>query len=136
MIKINPAAPAQTANKGRPVRRSDNAFALGQSSTANSDQAGPVNSVATLSALIELQGRSEPEKHDDLVWSSKTLDLLEDLHRAVVTDVLTDEALQALRSTLTRQNMNKGAHGKGPLQELQAQIMLRVRVELAKRALD
>ena len=136
VIKINPAVPTQSTSKSRQARKADGTFLPTQTSTRSPNLGGPVNAVATLGALLELQGRHDTNQEENLDWSADTLDLLEDLHRAVVTDNLTDKTLQALRTTLARQNPVNTETFHGPLQDLQAQIALRVRVELAKRGLD
>jgi len=117
------------ANSRRP---SGSGFALPDTSTtAETRPASAPKSVANIDALLALQGVEDPaERRKKAVRRGRTaLDVLDDLKLGLLAGTLDNATVQRLRSAATEL---KDSSGDPSLDQLLAEIELRVEVELAK----
>jgi hypothetical protein len=132
-----PSGPAATTSKGSVRRTSSGTFALPQEEeapTATSAGSG-VATLAGIDALIALQGIETPtERRRRAVGRGKSaLDVLDDLKVALLSGTLDAGALDRLRMVALGLTDPSGDPG---LDQVLAEIDLRVQVELAKMQAD
>ena len=117
---------------GSSRRTSGSGFALPDTSTtAESRSATAPKAVANIDALLALQGVEDPtERRKKAVRRGRTaLDVLDDLKLGLLAGTLDSATVQRLRSAATEL---KDSSGDPSLDQLLAEIELRVEVELAK----
>jgi len=113
-------------------RTSGSAFSLPDTSAAAETRtASAPKSVANIDALLALQGVEDPaERRKKAVRRGRTaLDVLDDLKLGLLAGTLDNATVQRLRSAATEL---KDSSGDPSLDQLLAEIELRVEVELAK----
>jgi hypothetical protein len=117
---------------GNSRRSSGSGFSLPESSTAaESRPASAPKSVANIDALLALQGVEDPtERRKRAVRRGRTaLDVLDDLKLGLLAGTLDNATVQRLRSAAAE---IKSSSGDPALDQVLAEIELRVEVELAK----
>ncbi|MEL6506783.1 MAG: flagellar assembly protein FliX [Pseudomonadota bacterium] len=87
---------------------------------------------STLGALIALQ--ENPHPREEIVWAEHSLGLLEKLHQATLTDTIDDAALVHLK-TLVEGGVAPTFGARPGFNAVRDALLLRVRVELAKRGI-
>jgi len=113
-------------------RTSGSGFSLPETSTtAESRPASAPKSVANIDALLALQGVEDPtERRKKAVRRGRTaLDVLDDLKLGLLVGTLDNATVQRLRSAAAEL---KSTSGDPALDQVLAEIELRVEVELAK----
>jgi hypothetical protein len=126
----NGAAPAASTSNAR--RSSSSSFSLPQQSEASDSRpaAAPVG-VGSIDALLALQGVEDPtERRKRAVRRGRdALDVLDDLKIGLLSGSLDQATVQRLRAAASELKANSGDEG---LDQVLAEIELRVEVELAK----
>lgn len=117
---------------GNSRRTSGSGFSLPEASTTSETRpASAPKSVANIDALLALQGVEDPtERRKKAVRRGRTaLDVLDDLKLGLLVGTLDNVTVQRLRSAAAEL---KSTSGDPALDQVLAEIELRVEVELAK----
>lgn len=130
-----PHGSAATAAGSAPRRTSGGTFSLGGHEAARSVAAPPtLQTVGGIDALIALQGLEDPrERRGRAVRRGRhALDILDELKVGLLSDTLDQSTLLRLKTAAAG---IKDSSGDPALDEVLAEIDLRVEVELAKSGL-
>ncbi len=144
MVRVSRSQQPLQPSRSKPSAPTSKKFHVGAGK--NLEQSGMLTETGeltppnTLGALIALQEQGGKTTHQPgaapLDWSENTLSLLEDLQCEILSGKLTKTSLKAvarqLETHITHQNSSMGDNCSETILELQAQIILRARVELAK----
>jgi len=113
---------------GKPA--SGGRFKIGDKSRLQTGETSSVSETPMLSTLIALQGRNDQADHEIIDRSHDILGILETLQRTIVDGDVTEVALRSLVEAIEADYIcAQDPH----LEAIQSQILLRARVELAKR---
>ncbi len=126
----NQIAVAGRAKSGK--TRSNGAFTVSSLSSEAINTNQEVASPVSLEALVALQsgkGSRDEASQEGVDWSNNVLDRLETLQRDILLGRISLTGLQEIENTISRTLKN---HDDPALNAIQAQILLRARVELAK----
>jgi Class II flagellar assembly regulator len=130
-MRVDSRSPAPSPASAAPQRGAAARFSLGQApSTGASGKAAAAAPLATLDALLAVQGEGDPaeRRRRSLRRGQDLLESLDRLKAALLAGRLGAGQLQALAGQLGR----AGSSGDPGLDDVVAQIELRAQVELAK----
>ncbi len=130
MIRIN--RPVDTnANISKPQSRkaSNRAFKVDDGGGSDPAAVNEPSKSEMLGALIALQGGEHAPQHDIVEWSNETLDVLEELRNGLLQGSFDKAALKNLADHI---DQAIDTPTDPVLADLQEQIILRAKVELAK----
>lgn len=131
--RTNDCTPGPAAGRVKTASASGFAPISGTKTPTETAQLGAASAASTLGALIALQ--EKPHQHGEVVWAEHSLTLLDQLHQAMLADTLDAAALHQLKK-LAGGPEDKDAGARPAFGALRDALLVRVRVELAKRGIE